>query len=374
MAKTVIIAALAVLTGISVVQYVRVMQPDKEVWYHHYEHCYELDLPLPVKDITEFKHIVIAAGVDQSKLFSLGADNVDSGKLLALWNLNSTSPSYTEVKIRNYPNDTYFQPFGMYFVRNSDALYVLNHAFNRGGSRVDIFNLTADDQDVEASYHGSMILPTELHGRHGDLIVESDFEVYLSEFSSYPLDQTGGPQSSYGYYRSLLDNFLQIKNTCVWQCTFALNSVGNCRALNNTSAVSVTGITKDKFGEYMVSYSSFDYNWVAYYERNWRKGDFELQRSVALRDRIERIEWDHGSQRVYGASMPWFFSFDDRLPGGAIEIKNWESVSGLVYRRLYLQENLQKGTTCAVRKFDRTIAGSALEKGVLVCPMTGPNN
>lgn len=374
MAKSVIIAALAVLTGVAIVQYVRVMQPDKDVWYHHYENCEKLELPLPVKDLTEFGSLILAAGDDQSNLFTLGADYVQNGKLFALYDLNTTTPFYREVVISEYPPELYFHPFGMYLVRTTNALYVLNHAFNRGGTRVDIFNLTQAPDTVTARYHGAMLLPEELHGRHGDLIVESDFEVYLSEFSSRPLAQTGEPQPWMSYYYSLLDNFLQNKYAHVWQCTFELNSVGNCRSLNNTAAVSVTGITKDKFGMYMVSYSSFDYNWVEYYERHWRKGDFELQKSIALRDRIERIEWDHGSQRVYGGSMPWFFTHSGSIPGGVVEIKNWEAGSGLVYRRLYIQEHLQKGTNCAARKFDKTIAGSSLDRGVLICPITGPNN
>jgi hypothetical protein len=53
-----------------------------------------------------------------------------------------------ELPLINYPLGTSFQPLGMDILKEEKLLYVVNNANHNGGSRIDIFEVQTDKNDV----------------------------------------------------------------------------------------------------------------------------------------------------------------------------------------------------------------------------------
>lgn len=67
--------------------------------------------------------------------------------LFAFGYLMTDAPTYIfafqleQLKIENFPYDVAFHPHGIFLDRENQQLYVVNHAYAKGGERIDIFNV-----------------------------------------------------------------------------------------------------------------------------------------------------------------------------------------------------------------------------------------
>jgi len=354
--KASVLAAGFVLTVFLSLQARRVLHWDKDFYTHHDESCQVVNTDFYAADLTRYSDYMLALDLDPS-IFSEGAKKTKPGRVLYF----DKEDKLAQVELKDFPKDVAFNPFGFYLLK-PHSLYVLNYAYGAEPMRVEMFNLTASDGAVEGQYLGSVFFEPEQQLTMSDLIVTSQEELYLAQRSPVPLPETP----------SILDRlkiwayrFLKIEATYVHHCTFKLGSKAKCRPLENTKAVSVAGITKDKFGDFMVAYSSIDSNSVKYYERNWRNGDFDQIHSVSVRDTINKIEWDEGWQRVYGCSVPWPELHSDYV--GGVELRMWEAKSGKVGRRLFMWQGEFQNCESSARFREYLYQGSLNHKGLLKC-------
>ncbi|CAG9315829.1 unnamed protein product [Blepharisma stoltei] len=366
----ILLALFSFLAIVGWLQYRRILHPDKDVVLHHYESCSRLNSTGSFIDFTYYEDSVIAAEDDLISIYTEGPKNAKSGRLLLIEKIASNNPTITELSIQNFPADVGFHPFALYLVK-PNTLYVLNHAFHEGGTRVEIFNIT----ETTANYYNFFNFYPDLQGIFGDFIIDTDNEAYFTQFTPIPMPSDGGPIPVTQKFLTLLSDILQLANTYIYYCKFSVNSTADCMPLNQTEAISITGITKNKFGDYYVAYSSIDYNWISEYTKS-SNGNLNEKFKLGLRDRTEKILYDEYTQRVYGGAVPWQFQAfgDGSVVGGAIEVKDWEHKTGLVYRRLFTQEGIFKGASCAIRIGDYVLTGSYLDKGGLICPIVSPKN
>jgi hypothetical protein len=373
MAKWVCGALLAALIGTLFWEYIRVFQVEKDVVYHHTAGCSVIDHGAKIIDLTRYGDIVVGIADDWETIQTSGVDGVASGHLLAITGLKQATISSFQVAIQNFPAAIPFHPRGIYLYANS-TLYVLNFAYGPHGTRIEVLNLTSSSPThLNANYYGFILLPHYLHGKVGDLIVTSSMELYLSQYSS---EADTGKGSLYTRFATAANDILGRENTYVHRCTYSLGKIAACSSLNSTASVSVTGITKDKFGGFFVAYSSVDYNWIGVYERKEDNGELLLRHRVPVRDRLEKIDWDEGWQRTYGGAVPYPYTASSALlPGGVVEMKLWDFRSGYIYRSLLMQDgSLLRGATCAARQGDFFLWASYRDTKVLVCPVTSPGN
>lgn len=236
-------------------QYNRVFQPDKEIVLHHYEHCKIVNSTGSFLDFAYYDNDIIVAEDNLMQLFEEGPRGLSNGRLLLIKNTEHADPELQEIIIRNFPSDVGFHPFAIDFIK-PNSLYVLNHAFHEGGTRVEIFNLTENT----ATYFNYFTFDSDLQGIFGDFIVDNDHEAYFTQYSPIPMPLDGGPMPITHYLLNLLSDIFQTANTYVFHCKFESNSTADCVPLPNTQSVSSTGITKNKFGDYYITYGSIDYN------------------------------------------------------------------------------------------------------------------
>lgn len=355
--------ALAVAVGFIVsvflgMQARRVLHFDKDVYTHHDGGCTVVNTGFHAADLTRYSDYLLGLDLDPT-IFSEGVQKAKRGRVVYI----NADDVVQEVGLQDFPKEVGFNPVGFYLLK-PDSLYILNYAFGPEPMRVEMFNLTASSTSVSALYLGSVFFASDIQLTMSDLIVTSQEELYLSQRSSVPLSET--PSVIDRIMRWAYD-LLQIEATYVYHCPFKLGTRAECRPLASTKAVSVTGITKDKFGDFMVAYSSIDSNSIKYYERNWRNGDFDLEHTVNVRDNLGKIEWDEGWQRVYAGSVPWPLTRPEYV--GAVELRMWELKSGKVGRRMFMHQGQFRDSEVATRFLDFLYQGSLLDKGLLKCPI-----
>lgn len=57
------------------------------------------------------------------------------------------------LELSGFPAGVAFHPHGIFFHRPSSCLYVVNHAYHRGGERIDIFNVALRGGKVGSAGH-----------------------------------------------------------------------------------------------------------------------------------------------------------------------------------------------------------------------------
>lgn len=50
-------------------------------------------------------------------------------------------PLVSPLELEGFPADTAFHPHGMHFRRETGELFVINHAYAKGGERIDVFKV-----------------------------------------------------------------------------------------------------------------------------------------------------------------------------------------------------------------------------------------
>ena len=372
MGKLATTVVLGVLIAVGAWEYVRVMQVEKDVLMHHYDRCQGIQIGGKVGDLTRFGDLTIGVADDWETTWERGLEGVQDGHLFVVNGLKKGKIEGKKVEISNFPVGIPFHPRGFYLFENS-TLFVLNSAYSPHGTRIELLNITQSGDGVTAKYHSTIGVPKNLDGKVGDLIVTASWEMYLAQESGRKDEGDGAVGMKVG---RLVDDLFSSQSAFVHRCTFKPSSSASCSPLNSTAAVSVSGISKDKFGSFFVAYSSIDYNYIGVYERNDKTGDLNLRYKVPIRDKAEKIEWDEGWQRTYGGALPYPYSFSSvPTPGGVIEMKAWDFRGGYVYRSLIMQPgDLLTGATCAVRQGDYFMWGSKRDTKLLVCEIASPGN
>ena len=359
-----IIALLSALIPVFLVQSNRIFALDKDVVYHHNDKCKKHTVPASLIDFYHYDfEEIIAAEENLMELFR-GAGAVKDGRLVRVLDVAYASPKIIEIPRVDFPSEIGFHPFGVHM--DGTTLYVLNQAFHRGGTRIEIFEY----KDFTAIYQGTVVFSDQnIGGTFGALVV-IDKHIYLTQYNSIPLLNSINPMSFSMQSKVVYKDLIQSYDAGVYKCQITTESPSTCVKLNTSNSTSVTGITKNSQNELFIAFSSMDYNWVEVYNFDSR-GEIELKQKFPLRDRTERLSYNLEFDKVYGGAVPWplMMVTSSYVPGGAIEIKE---ANGYSHRRLYMQEKLFRGGSVAARMGNYVITGTFLDNSVLVCPVIDP--
>lgn len=350
-----LLLTIAVLS-IAAWQYVRITQYEKDVYFHHAEDCKLFNPGTRVVDLCRMGDVNLALSGD--------VGTTQSPFLLYIRNLAQGKPVARPAQISGLPSGP-IKPLGFHLRQNS-TLFVLSQPNDT--AEVLSISLYEDGPEViKGKFNGKFSLPRELAGTVTDLIAAEDGEVYLAQTYAVPGDDAVSKA------KQLAHELLDLQATAVHHCTFAFGEEAKCRPLEDTRAVSVTGIAMDKFGAYFVAYASVDTNWVGVYERK-ENGDLILQQKVPLRDRAQKLDYDILQQRGYCGGLPYpYAGTDGAVPGGAVEITTWDHRAYHTHRTLLMHDGTQfKGGSCVTRQGQFLIMASVLDENLLLCPMFSP--
>ena len=85
-------------------------------------------------------------------------------------------------ELHGFPQDLHFYALGMNIYDNR-LLYVINHAYDKGGERVEVFTVEKDAQTgVQLTYKKSIRFPDRFAGMLNDIVAIGEDEFYISHF------------------------------------------------------------------------------------------------------------------------------------------------------------------------------------------------
>jgi hypothetical protein len=88
--------------------------------------------------------------------------------------------------MNNFPSNVSFHPHGTYLYKDK-YLYVINYAFDKGGERVEVFEVLSSRSGLELNYLPSIVYPSKFAGIFNDLVVigDDDDEILLTTWMPF---------------------------------------------------------------------------------------------------------------------------------------------------------------------------------------------
>jgi len=289
-----------------------------------------------------------------------------------------------------------FHPHGIYLYENSGErlLFVINHAYAKGGERIDVFKVKGNNfEDVSVKYFQT-IKPevfAQLTGILNDLVVVEPGKLYVTQYRAFPdmLDGRDFHSSTilgkiYGIFNAIIF-FGGFKYSPVWFCSFDPNHAGETDAqcfVASPPSWMVNGITADKDGYIYVALPPLKE--VAVYKRD--PSNRLIQEAVIPTIRaVDNLVLDHKNGKIYGGFLvasdyvEFIMALTDKakpkdkfIAGGLIEITITKDKNG---KRSYKAEetivvpgSVLSGISGTVVDGDHVVFGSWFDEGVIVCP------
>lgn len=359
-----ILSIIIALLPVFLVQFNRIFTLDKSVVYHHYEKCTKHATQSNIIDIQNYNSDELIA-VEDDYIQISGAWSIpkQDGRLVRVIGVDYGVPKFIEIPRVDFPIDISFHPFAVHI--ENDLIYVLNHAFHRGGTRVEVFEYF----DNKAFYAGSVIFDETLGGTFGDIIV-IDGWIYATQYSAIPMLKNDRPAPFISNLQNLYSDITQSHKAGVYKCPLKTSKTVECELQDIEFANSITSIAKSKDDKIFISFSSIDYNWIGIY--TIQNNQLKLEQKLPIRDKPERITYSQEYKKIYAGTTLWPISWAPHVPAAAIEVKKPIGKQEYLYRRLYTQEKEFKGASSVARSGNYVITSSILEYSIYVCPIIDP--
>ena len=313
-----------------------------------------------------------------------------------------------ELPIVGYPKGVDFHPHGMFVHKPDDTLYVINHALENGGERIDVFQIVKtatediDDMDndvpigLEFKYSiTSDWMKEHMNGVLNSIVVVEPNKFYVTQYYDSALDRSTDGWINVDQREGLKRvNAVVLKRrlTCVWYCEYnndeSSSSPVQCRKVAD-DFVMANGMTTNADQSKIFVADTIDKT-ITVFDRDASTNDLNGRTSVMLSSAIDNIKFDEESGNVYGAGMSnLFHSFRNHelSPGQDVET----STSGMLELSLVTQkkkygtkyETLWKAKeVLSTPKLNMATNGIRMNHyyvmssgcgfdGILVCPVVG---
>ncbi|KAG5188897.1 hypothetical protein JKP88DRAFT_303278 [Tribonema minus] len=174
--------------------------------------------------------VYLATSDDRMALWEIDAQPVDAVPDGALYAIavaegaaDAGDPVLTRLELRNFPRGVAFHPHGLFYDAAAREAYVINHAYARGGERVDVFGVEARGRGLAVTYRRSVAPPSiaDQHSMLNDLVVTGPDELYATQFLVVPMLPTG-KAGFWGKLRHLKGFAIVGTNrraAAIWRCT-----------------------------------------------------------------------------------------------------------------------------------------------------------
>lgn len=254
------------------------------------------------------------------------------GKSKAAKSTKEFVENHLEIKplpIVGFPEGVYFHPHGMFFREQERELYVVNHAYAKGGERIEVFGIdVATDEDgvgdgVPSRLHykysiTSDWMKTELNGILNSLVVVEKNKFYVTQYEpeAQDLSEDGWLSLDNRYKMHLFVNiFFKPRHTYVLYCEYGMPSESesesesapslDCRRVAD-GFVMANGITSNPDYSQIFVADVFGKT-ISVFDRNASTNDLTGRIDLSTTGRVDNLKFDPVSGRVYGGAITNFF-------------------------------------------------------------------
>lgn len=353
------------------------------------ENCTVLRGAVGIEDLVKYKNIYLLGGSDdRGKLWVIPGNktNTSNGKLIYVKIRDDIGRSINDIKIydikmKDFPKEIAFHPHGIYLYKEK-YLYVINHAYNKGGERVEVFEM----QDLHDSENGDILQAQHLRsikysddyvGIFNDLIVigEND-EILITKYLPYPDPVTGRSSDLYKTLRYFLIISLKLPWTNIYHCKGNL-----CMKIPGTESIMNNGITYDEKNKKIYAVNVFEKRVREFLLERLQdsKINLKLLSNIDTIHALDNIEYDKEtgiiSSGFIGRKFD-HFKLEQNLVqknslegvgkrwGGSLTIdtKNKNKVEIQV-----IQNSLLYGISSSIKDDKRVFHSSWVDDGILIC-------
>jgi len=338
------------------------------------------------EDIVNWHGIGLTGSDDRVKLWYGGdktpIEQVPNGAIYAIYPSNETQISFKQLKLHNFPEEIAFHPHGMALYPHK--LYVINHAYSKGGERIEVFDTECCDGSegqVKLIYNHSLILPQRF-GAFNDILTISENEILITEWISPP-HSVKGTHNSETIWLDLqrVFNLIFVKKTHVNYCKSNEKHELTCKELEITAHQSNNGIAYDRKDLLIVAKPTEKK--VVLYRIVEKNGDKDLVylRDIVVNFVIDNIDYDPDTNTfylgVFGRTLDFLIAeyemwttgeltSNDAMKSGVVAIKIEENIDNMKPEVLYFQKELN-GVSVATKFKDYILMGSPFVDGISVC-------
>jgi len=381
----------------------------EEPYTHHDENCVKITSIGASEDQHKFNNNSIlvtewrVTGYEPGEEIPHGAMYVASGFQQGSATPNKTTKEFVDNDLRieklpllNYPEGVAFHPHGLYIRREDRTLYVVNHAYEKGGERIDVFAIgTAEDGDddpendvpnrLEYKYSiTSDWMKNEMNGIFNSLIVVEKNKFFVTQYLAMKESHDGWlsfkGKVTLERIKSL---FFGKRGTFVWYCEYDNESTAS-------SSLECTKAADDFIGANGITHNSdyskvfvVDHKTINVFDRNPSTNALEGRALVDIPHLADNVKFDDVLGNVYGGTINnlWSTVFVHHFPeesedatSGIVELEfdpkgsgsaSWKSREVLSTSKLNAVSNGLR-----MNNFYVLGAGGFGYPGLLVCPVT----
>lgn len=330
------------------------------------------------------EYLITAAGNFHWFYSHIKVDSVPSGEIYLINKNGRENP--IKLEMVDYPKDVSFHPHGI-FTKNKKFLYVLNHAYNKGGERIDYFEI--DVANKKALYKSSMIFENEYNGRINDFVVLDDYNTIIaSTWRAFKINKNE-PNKFLSIMEFIL-SLIEIKLNNVLTCGFKENK---CKILesfvmsngvnwNRKDKVYVVDSSQRMVKEFKISFSPND--------SSFNGLDLIHTRTINIGFFLDNVIYDEENDKLYLAlfatpiklgNVLQYYEKNQFLPEKNLSQDFTKAVSiagGAEYdlktdKLTVLNFNSAiTGASTFLRHGDNLFYGSFLENQILICKLKNP--
>jgi hypothetical protein len=324
--------------------------------------CELFETPLGPEDFILYEDFIISGVDDRVALFMKPNATLTApdGQLIAI---DTHTGKHTPLELKNFPSEEYaFHPHGLYKI--NETLYVLNHAWHRGGERIEKFTISKSSSSLNITWKESILIPDTYLGMLNDIAFYSDNEFFATTWT--PLrDSLTGPETD------MVTSLYKLGSWLFTNSTYLLH----CKVTNGTSDCSQFDSGKMMNGVMLVNKRLFAVDTVAKKLKVYLMGRsrvFKKEREVDLPIHPDNILYYHDEQSLYIGG--YTRQIDIILSGLNLEEK--AEVPGALIKVIpsdfkietVVSTDRYSGISVGQKVHDRFFLGSWVEKGVFVCP------
>ena len=257
--------------------------------------CEVIDGPVGIEDFVVYsKEILIGGSNDNLKLFQLAMYNATEDGTLVVFNM--TSKVLTSEKIEGFPKEIAFHPHGVSLFKN-EFLYVINHAFEKGGERIEVIKVTNSHNKVSFTYVKSFPLPETFIGTLNDLAVINENEFYFTTSYYGAFDTKKNNIGFMNTITTMLSLFFKIRFTYVYHFNGKITKISNAKGLL------LNGITFNPKTNQLYVIDTLARSVLAYQIDSSAHSSLTLIKSIDIGYGNDNINYDPVTNKIYVAIM-----------------------------------------------------------------------
>lgn len=277
-----------------------------------------------------------------------------------------------EVQIENFPQKVAFHPSGISLLKDK-VLYVINHAMNKGGERIEIFNIKGKHENISLTYKVSFVLGENYNNMFNCLAVIDKYKFFLAQ----TFEKAGSLKED------LRNHKLQEQTTYVYYCNI---TEFQCKKLHNTEGRMNFGLAYDNKHKRIYVADTLARSIRVYdmkKNRRFRNNEIhlELKKTIELDYFPENLKYDHSSGEVYVGvlnQVQELINFVRKIEEGRRISENFQPTSGVL--SINTKKDFSINTLVMQRTFsfislgykekNKVVMGSYFDEGVYICKIS----